>query len=112
MPRIFLGELEHLVLLAIVRLGAHAYGAAIIAEIETHTRKDVSHAAIYLALQRLKTKGLISARESSAETERGGRARATFSLTRTGSARLGETGAALFAMWSGVNPAVRSRSRS
>jgi DNA-binding PadR family transcriptional regulator len=107
-----LGELEHLVLLAIVRLGDDAYGAAIIGEIETHTKRDVSHAATYLALQRLQAKGLILARKASVETERGGRPRATFSLTRFGHTRLADSGAALFAMWSGVNPALRSRGRS
>jgi DNA-binding PadR family transcriptional regulator len=112
MPRIALGELEHLILVAILRLGEQAYGAAVIAEIETQTGRDLSHAATYLALQRLQDKALIAARTSVGTTERGGRAKAVFTVTPKGRARLRDSAAALFTMWKGLDPALRSKGRS
>jgi len=107
MPRTSLGELEHLILLAILRLGSDAYGAGVIAEIEKRTDRDVSHAAIYIALQRLEAKAYIESREATGTTERGGRARATFEITALGRERLRDSASALFTMWEGLDPALR-----
>jgi DNA-binding PadR family transcriptional regulator len=112
MARTALGELEHLILVAILRLGPLAYGAAVIAEIERQTGRDLSHAATYLALQRLHDKAFITARAAVGETDRGGRAKSVFTLTRRGRDRLRESAAALFTMWDGLDPALRSRGRS
>jgi DNA-binding PadR family transcriptional regulator len=111
MPRVALGELEHLILVAILRLDRDAYGAAVIAEIERQTGRDLSHAATYLALQRLQDKGFITARAATGETERGGRAKSIFTLSRHGRDRLRESAAALFTMWKGLDPALRSKGR-
>jgi len=107
MGRTSLGELEHLILLAILRLERDAYGAAIIGEIEGQTGRDVSHAAAYIALQRLEAKGLIASRTARGTTERGGRAKATFVVTAGGKHRLRDSASALFTMWEGVDPALR-----
>lgn len=112
MPRGLLGELEHLILLAIVRRGSDAYGAAIIDEIETQTGRELAHAAVYIALQRLEAKGLIASRTMKGTTERGGRAKASFVVTAAGRVRLRESASALFTMWAGVDPALRQRGRS
>lgn len=112
MARLSLGELEHLILVAILRLGADAYGAAIIAEIETQTGRDLSHAATYIALQRLEAKGLVATRSARGTTERGGRAKAIFSVTATGRAKLRASAEALFTMWDGLDPALRGGDRS
>lgn len=107
MSRIALGELEHLILLAVLRIGHDAYGAAIIEEIEMRTGRDLSHAAVYIALQRLEAKKLLRGRVAHGTTERGGRAKATFTVTAEGRARLRESGSALFTMWEGLDPALR-----
>jgi PadR family transcriptional regulator, regulatory protein PadR len=107
MTRTALGELEHLVLLAILRLERDAYGAAIIAELEERTGRDVSHAAVYIALQRLEAKQLVTARTARGTTERGGRAKSTFAVTAAGRSRLRESASALFGMWEGLDPALR-----
>lgn len=112
MPRKSLGELEHLILLAVLRLGADAYGAAIIAEIETRTGRDVSHAAAYIALQRLEAKSWVEARVAQGTTERGGRARATYTVTEIGRERLRESASALFAMWDTLDRALRGEGGS
>jgi DNA-binding PadR family transcriptional regulator len=108
MPRASLGELEHLILLAILRLGADAYGAAIISEIEARTERDLSHAAVYIALQRMETKGMVSSRAARGTTERGGRAKAVFALTALGDERLRQSASDLFSMWEGLDPALRT----
>ena len=111
MPRLSIGELEHLILVAILRLDNRAHGAAVIAEIEQQTGRELSHAATYLALQRLRAKGWIAARAASGATERGGRARFVFSLTKTGRERLRDSAAAIFTLWKGVDAALRSRGK-
>jgi len=107
MGRNALGELEHLVLVAVVRLGEGAYGAAIIEEIEAHTERELSHAATYIALQRLEGKGLLESEEDAPEPGRGGRARRYFTVTDDGLGRLRESASALFGMWQGVDPVLR-----
>ena len=49
----FLGEFEHVVLLALMRLGQDAYGTTIRREIEANTGRSVSVGALYTALERL-----------------------------------------------------------
>ena len=97
-----LGEFEHLVLLAILQLGEDAYGAAIVDELEARTGREVSQAATYIALRRLRAKGAVTALDGDPVADRGGRPRRYFSLTDDGLARLRESGTALFRMWSGL----------
>ena len=70
-----LGEFELLVLLAVLRLGDEAYAVAIVDEIGERTGRQVRRAAVYTALQRLETKGLVSTWLGDARAERGGKAR-------------------------------------
>ncbi len=56
-----LGEFELLVLLAALRLGAdQAYPVSIVDEIKKRTGRDVQRASVYVTLQRLEAKGLVS----------------------------------------------------
>ena len=107
MSRKALGELEHLLLVAIVRLGSGAYGAAVIEEIEDQTGRSTSHAAAYIALQRLERKGMVSSRDEISRDRRGGRARRYFTVTEAGLEKLRESASALFGIWQGVDPALR-----
>jgi DNA-binding PadR family transcriptional regulator len=54
-----LGEFEHHVLLAALRLGDEAYTASILTELEERTGREVSAAAVYIALRRLERSGLM-----------------------------------------------------
>lgn len=54
-----LGEFEHYVLLAVARLGANAFTAPIVEELEARTDRTVAPAAVYIALRRLEKKGLV-----------------------------------------------------
>ncbi len=66
-----LGELEELVLLAMVRLGEDAYGLRIVEELETTARRAVSRASVYVLLRRLEKAGLITSRREPAHEARG-----------------------------------------
>ncbi len=48
MTRTALGEFEHLILLAVVRLGDEAYGVTVIDQLENRTGRVVSQAATYI----------------------------------------------------------------
>ena len=59
--RVFLGEFEHLVLAATMRLD-DAYGASLIREIEETTGRRVLAGSLYITLERLEKKGFLSLR--------------------------------------------------
>ena len=99
MSRFALGDLEHLVLLAFVRLGDESYGVPILDEIATRTGRPVSRAAVYIALRRLEAKGLLRSRLGEATPERGGRAKRYFRITRAGLRQLQVSRETLVKMW-------------
>ncbi len=79
-----LGEFEHLILLAVLRLGDDAYGMRVRREISERTGRDVTIGAVYATLERLESKGLVLARIGEATPERGGRAKRSFRVTGAG----------------------------
>lgn len=97
-----LGEFEHLVLLAVYRLGSGAYGVQITKEIEGRTGRIVSQAAVYRTLQRLEVKRFIASRLGKPTNVRGGRAKRYFRIQPAGIKELRDSRAALVKMWDGV----------
>ena len=79
-----LGEFEQLILLAILRLREDAYGVSIRAELADRTGRNVAPGALYTALDRLETKGLITSRMSDPTPQRGGRAKRHVTVTAAG----------------------------
>lgn len=79
-----IGEFEQLVLLAILRLGANAYGMTIRREIEERAQRKTSIGALYMTLERLEQKGFIVSDVGKATPERGGRAKRFFTLNPGG----------------------------
>lgn len=79
-----LGEFEQLILLAILRLRDDAYGVTIRAELAERAARTVAPGALYTALERLETKGLIASRMSDPTPQRGGRAKRHVTLTAAG----------------------------
>ena len=57
---LLLGEFEHIVLLAILRLGDNAYGVTIRNEIQERTGREPAPGALYTTLDRLEDKGLLT----------------------------------------------------
>jgi len=76
-------EFEELVLLAILKLGTGAYGAAIHEQLEEAGR-NVAIGALYTTLSRLEKKGYISSWMGEATAERGGRAKKFFKVEASG----------------------------
>ena len=85
MPRgDLLGSLEHIVLLALVRLEANAYGMTIRREIEARTGRNISVGAVYATLERLEAKKYVSSSLGEPTAERGGRAKRLFQIEADG----------------------------
>ena len=102
MTRSYLGEFEHLVLLAILRLGDEAYAPAILEELETRTGRPPSAGSMYVTLDRLEEKGLLRSRHADATDERGGRPRRYVTVTALGVRELRASRTALLKLWRGL----------
>jgi DNA-binding PadR family transcriptional regulator len=79
-----LGSLEHIVLLAVARLGSAAYGMTVRQEILKRTGRDLSIGAVYATLERLEKKGYVSSSIGEPTAERGGRAKRHFQIEAEG----------------------------
>ena len=85
MPRgEFLGSLEQIVMLAVVRLGSDAYGMMVRREIEERTGREISIGAVYATLERLEAKGYVGSFTGEPTAERGGRAKRHFEVKAAG----------------------------
>lgn len=109
MTRTYLGEFEHLVLLAILRLGDDAYAPAILTELEERTGRPPSPGSMYVTLDRLEEKGMLRSRLADARDERGGRPRRYVKVTPLGVRQLRESRSALLELWSGLEGVLESR---
>jgi PadR family transcriptional regulator len=99
MSRTDLGDMEHLVLLAILRLGKDAYGIPILDEVSARSGREVSRATVYVALKRLEQKGLVTSRLGESTPERGGRAKRFFKLKPSGLRALRESREMFLNLW-------------
>lgn len=79
-----IGELETLILLAVLRLGDGAYGVSVKDEIGERTGRKLTRGAVYSALRRLEAKGLLQGTLGEPTPERGGRAKRFLELTDAG----------------------------
>lgn len=102
MGRDRLGEFEHRVLLAILRLGGEAYSVTLVIELEERTGREVSQSSVFIVLQRLEKKGLLSSRIDESSRSETGRVRRYFALTPAAIERLKESRRALFSLWEGI----------
>ena len=102
----YLGEFEHIVLLALMRLGDDAYGVTVRQEISRRTGRDVSIGAIYATLDRLQQKGFVSSRVGESSAERGGRAKRHFRVLAKGIDAVNRTHEAIQTMAAGLRVKV------
>ena len=102
MPDVYLGELEQIVLLAVLRLSDNAYAVPILEQIEEQTGRKVARGALYTALDRLEMKGCLKSRLGEPLPERGGRARRYFSVTPAAVRSLKASRQALMRLWRGL----------
>src|SRR6478609_8178368 len=102
MAKEYLGNLELMVLLSLMRVGDNAYGVPISHEIELRTGRDVALGSVYAALDRLERKGFVTSSLGDPTPERGGRAKRYFRATTTGLRALRMTQTALINLWTGI----------
>jgi len=100
--REYLGALELLVLLAVMRTGRDASGIPMAREIQTASGRSVALGSIYTTLSRLERKGLLRSKLGTPTAQRGGRAKAFFHLTDKGLEEVRDAQAALTSLWSGL----------
>ncbi len=98
-----LAEFELLVMVAALRLGAdEAHAVSIAADITERTGRIVRRANVYMTLQRLEEKGLLTTALGEARPERGGKPRRVVTPTREGVTAVRATMTAIHAMTRGV----------
>jgi DNA-binding PadR family transcriptional regulator len=81
---LLLGEVETLVLLAILRLGDEAYAVPIRTLIKRDAGVELSRGTIYVTLERLERKGFVLSWFSDPQAVRGGKARRLFRIKPEG----------------------------
>src|ERR1700685_3355597 len=98
-----LGQFEQLVLTAVLTLRDRAYGVSIHAKVEQLAApKSASLGAVYVTLDRLEDKGLITSWLSDPTPERGGRAKRFYRLEALGERALEESAATAKRVWDTV----------
>ena len=107
----YLGEFEHLVMLAVLRVGEEAYAVPIRAEIEARGGRTVARGALYTTLDRLEQKGLLRSRLGEPLPERGGRARRYYTVTGPGLASLRAAKESIDGLSAGVALEVKEGAR-
>jgi DNA-binding PadR family transcriptional regulator len=88
--RIYLGELEELILLLVAVYNKEAYGVLLTEELQKQAGREISISAVHAVLQRLEEKGFAKSHMGGASAERGGRRKRLFSITASGRKALEE----------------------
>lgn len=97
-----LSRTEEMLLLSVRALTPNAYGVAIGEHLKKATGKAWSVGAIYIPLERLKQRGLLSSHEGDPTPERGGRSKRFYKLSPKGIEALSESKRLHDALWAGV----------
>ena len=101
------GDLEYMLLFALVATGDGADGGALRAELERRTGRTISAGACYTALERLQAKGFVGSWLGDATPERGGRRKREYALERAGARELLDSYERMAAAADGLLPALR-----
>lgn len=102
-PKVFLGEFEQMVLLAILQQRDQAFALEVRREIEASADRSVSRGAFYTTLERLERKGLVAWVEESPDDARRSGPLRLFSVTPAGLEALRESRRALAALSRGLD---------
>lgn len=101
-----LGEFEILVLMAALRLRDEATGSRVRDEIERLTARRIARGAVYVTLDRLEAKKLLSSRHLAATPDRGGRPKRIYRVQPSGVRAIERSLTALQRMRAGLDLAV------
>ena len=104
------GILEEQVMLAVLRTGDDAYGMNVRRELAEVTGRDVTIGSVYITLDRLEAKGLVTSARPAAAMRVTASSRRVFAVTALGLRVLAETRAMRERLWAGVNLVARLRS--
>jgi len=99
---VYVGELEQLILLVVLRLGDDAYANPIRDDLQRIANRRVARGALYTALERLEQKGCLRSTMGEPLPERGGRPRRYFVVTPTGLRALRASRRVLLGLWDGL----------
>lgn len=100
------GSFEEQVMLAVLRTDDQAYGMNVRRELERVTKRDVTIGSVYITLDRLEAKGLVSSMRTAARLD--SLSRRVFSVTAAGAQALADTKAIRDRLWHGVDLRQRS----
>ena len=102
----FLGEFEHLVLLAVMQLGEDAHAIRVREQIEERAARSVARGALYGTLTRLQEKGFLDWQVEDSTPERGGIPRRRFQVTEPGLVALRHSQRAITNLSEGLEQAL------
>jgi DNA-binding PadR family transcriptional regulator len=97
-----LTRIEEIILLAVLELGAQAYGVTIRERVKEITGKSISVGAIYIPLERLKEQRLLKDWQGDPTPERGGRRKRFYRVTSDGMRALRESKRIHDSLWKKV----------
>ncbi|MFZ6001323.1 MAG: PadR family transcriptional regulator [Bacteroidota bacterium] len=97
--KVYLGELEELVLLTVASLGDNAYGVSIQQELIERCNRTISIGALHSTITRLEEKSLLKSWVGGATAERGGRSKRYYEITPAGKKALAETKSLRDELW-------------
>jgi PadR family transcriptional regulator PadR len=105
-PAPTLGELEQLVLLALLHLGDDAYGVSVQDELKQRAGRRTTLGTVYTTLGRLEDKGYVTTRLGEPTPARGGRRKKHYQVTAAGRTAVQRSLAALKRMAGGLDTAL------
>jgi DNA-binding PadR family transcriptional regulator len=97
-----LGQFELVVLLAVLQVADDAYGVTVHEELVRRTKRRVGRGAVYMTLDRLEKKGLLSSSFSDPTPDRGGKAKRRYQLTKAALRALTESRREWLSLWDGL----------
>lgn len=102
-----LGELEQMVLMAVLQLKDNAYGTTVLGELSERGGRTVSPGALFATMDRLEGKGFVSSELGDPTPGRGGKRKRFLTVTPTGIAALQEARSAWARMSEGLDEVLQ-----
>lgn len=105
----YLGELEQMILLAVLQLNGDAFGTNVLQELSERVGRKVSRGALYVTLDRLEEKGMLTSHLGNPTPRRGGKPKRYLTVTPAGLAALRRSRTAWMQLWEGLDSLLEQR---